>query len=253
MRKYETDLAGVLTHAESMLASAERGVDLEAEITAAEQRQTDALAAFHRACSVLSKGRGAASRTLSKAVAKGLRALGMEHAEFAIHMEREEDPNGLFEEEGRRYTADASGAERVEFHVSANRGEAPLPLARVASGGELSRVMLVLKEIIAERDAVTTVVFDEIDTGISGRVAAAVGRKLVALAETRQTLVITHLPQIAGVGTHHLSVRKTDRGDRTVTEVTPLDPEGRAEEIASLLAGDTISDAALRQAQEMLR
>ncbi|MEC8991143.1 MAG: DNA repair protein RecN [Candidatus Latescibacterota bacterium] len=253
MRKYETDLAGVLARAESMAAVTERGQDLEREMATAEQHEADALAAFHTACTDLSKGRKGASATLSQQVGDGLRTLGMEHAEFAIHMERQEDPDGLYEQNGRRYTADSSGVEQVEFHVSANRGEAPLPLARVASGGELSRVMLILKEIIAERDAVSTVVFDEIDTGISGRVAAAVGRKLGALAKTRQTLVITHLPQIASVGEHHLSVRKSDRDDRTVTEVTSLDADARAEEIASLLAGDTVSEAARLQAQEMLR
>ncbi len=253
MRKYDTDLAGVLAKGQTMVDHVERGLDLDRELAAADRAEGEALASFHKACAALSKGRKGASRTLGKAVGEGLRTLGMDHAEFAIHMERQEDPQGLYEEDGRRYTADAGGAEQVEFHVSANRGEAPLPLARVASGGELSRVMLVLKEIIAERDAVSTVVFDEIDTGISGRVAAAVGRKLATLAQTRQTLVITHLPQIAGMGDHHLSVRKYDQDDRTVTTVTSLCGDARQEEIASLLAGDTVSDAARLQAQEMLR
>jgi len=137
--------------------------------------------------------------------------------------------------------------------VSANKGERALPLARVASGGELSRMMLVLKQIIAERDAVSTLVFDEVDTGISGRVAAAVGRRLALLASSRQTLVITHLPQIASLADHHFSVRKAERKDRTVTEVVALEGEARAEEIAGLLAGDTVSDAARRHAQEMLQ
>jgi DNA repair protein RecN (Recombination protein N) len=253
MRKYDTDIDGVLALGTTMAVHAERSHDLDGEIAAADKAEQKAMATFHKRCAALSKKRLSASSTLAKTVGEELRTLGMDHAEFSIHIERQEDPEGLYEEDGRRYTADARGAEQVEFHVSANRGEAPLPLARVASGGELSRVMLVLKEIIAERDAVSTVVFDEIDTGISGRVAAAVGRKLGALAKTRQTLVITHLPQIAGIGDHHLSVRKSDQGDRTVTQVTPLHGEERAEEIAALLAGDTVSEAARQQAQEMLR
>ncbi|MBT3401480.1 MAG: hypothetical protein HN420_16000 [Rhodospirillaceae bacterium] len=148
---------------------------------------------------------------------------------------------------------DPRGAEAVEFYVSANKGERALPLARVASGGELSRMMLVLKQIIAERDAVSTLVFDEVDSGISGRVAAAVGRRLAVLASSRQTLVITHLPQIASLADHHFSVRKLERQKRTVTEVVGLTGDARAEEIASLLAGDTVSEAARRHAQEMLQ
>jgi DNA repair protein RecN (Recombination protein N) len=170
-----------------------------------------------------------------------------------VQLATDPDPQGLVEHQGQHWRADERGLERVEFHLSANPGEPPRPLARIASGGEISRIMLVLKEIIAEQDRVSTLVFDEIDTGISGRIAAAVGKKLRALSASHQIIAITHLPQIASLAQTHFSVRKRQHQKRTITEVHLLDAAGRAEEIASLLAGETVSEAARQQAQELLR
>jgi len=240
VRRHGSDLGSILARATELEALDERSGELDQEIVAATGLADSTNRAFRKACDVLSKGRARACNELAKSVASGLAELGMPAAEFRTELTPRLDP-------------DFRGAEAVEFHVSANKGERALPLARVASGGELSRMMLVLKQIIAERDAVSTLVFDEVDTGISGRVAAAVGRRLALLASSRQTLVITRLPQIASLADHHFSVRKVERKDRTVTEVVGLEGEARAEEIASLLAGDTVSDAARRHAQEMLQ
>jgi DNA repair protein RecN (Recombination protein N) len=240
VRRHGGDVATILERAAQLEALDERSDHLDDEIAAATKRADSAAGTFRKACAALSRGRSRASRELARSVVDGLAELGMSAAEFRAELTARPDP-------------DAGGAESVEFYVSANRGERALPLARVASGGELSRLMLVLKQIIAERDAVSTLVFDEVDSGISGRVAAAVGRRLSTLAASRQTLVITHLPQIASLADHHFSVRKVEREERTVTEVLRLEGDARAEEIASLLAGDTVSDAARRHAQEMLK
>jgi DNA repair protein RecN (Recombination protein N) len=238
-RRHGGDLESVLATAQRLEGLEDRSRSLDADLATAEATRARADGRFAGACAVLSGGRQQARDRLGSAAEEGLGELGMEAAAFRVELTPRESP-------------DAHGAESVEFHVSANRGEPLLPLARVASGGELSRIMLALKQIIAERDPVSTLVFDEVDTGISGRVAAAVGRRLGQLSQTRQTLVITHLPQIASGADAHFSVRKSEQGDRTVTEVVALEGQDRAQEIAGLLAGEQVSDTALRHAQEML-
>ena len=240
VRRHGSDLTTIVEKATELEALDERSAELDGQIATASKQVDRAAAALGKTTTQLTKGRTRASGELAVAVAEGLVDLGMPAAKFRAELTPRSEPDEL-------------GAETVEFYVSANRGERALPLARVASGGELSRLMLILKQIIAEGDAVSTLVFDEVDSGISGRVAAAVGRRLVALASARQTLVITHLPQIASLADHHFSVRKTERQKRTITEVVRLQGEARAEEIASLLAGDTVSDAARQHAQEMLQ
>ena len=128
-----------------------------------------------------------------------------------------------------------------------------MPLAQIASGGEISRIMLALKSILAEVDAISSCVFDEIDIGISGRIAEAVGRKLRMLSESRQTISITHLPQIASLADAHFMVKKEVRGKRTRTEVVRLNEDERVEEVARLLGGETISDLTRQHAREMRR
>ncbi|MYF92397.1 MAG: hypothetical protein F4184_09955 [Gemmatimonadetes bacterium] len=190
---------------------------------------------------------------MSRALVATLGELGMAKAQFYIELATAEDPEGIVQRDGRHYTAGEHGMEHVAFHISANTGQPPRPLARIASGGEISRVMLALKEAVAGRDLVSTLVFDEIDAGISGRIAAAVGRKLQSLSAAHQTIVITHLPQIASLADQHFSVRKQQEQQRTTTEVVLLNATARAEEIAYLLAGETISDTARQHAREMLQ
>ena len=140
----------------------------------------------------------------------------------------------------------------MEFLISTNIGEAPKPLAKIASGGELSRIMLALKSIIGEMDNIPTMIFDEIDTGISGATAAVVGEKLEKIAEGHQVICITHLPQIASRGESHFRIEKTSDEISTHTTVVPLSREERIEELARLLSGTVISDTARQQAKELL-
>ena len=146
----------------------------------------------------------------------------------------------------------ASGSDVVRFLMSANAGEAPGRIARIASGGELSRVMLAMKSVLAAYDVVETLIFDEIDAGVSGIAAQRTGEKLGALAQGRQVLCITHLPQIAAMADRHFAIVKQVRDGRTYTAVTPLDREGRIRELARLHGGDIATETALRAAAEQL-
>jgi len=146
-----------------------------------------------------------------------------------------------------------NGFDQAEFLVSANVGEEPRPLARIASGGEISRIMLALKSVIARHYRVPVVVFDEIDSGVSGRIAQAVGNSLKKLAGTIQVIVITHLPQIAGLADTHFGVYKNDDGNRTTTFLKKLSAEECVEEVARLLSGEKITEAGLKGARELMR
>ena len=251
-QKYDRPLEGVVALAEELEGREHRLQELDGVISEAESANSAAAEEFAHACLSQSAQRGQAAESLAGSVAEGLRSLGMPHAAFRVHRQRVEDAEGLVEEGRRRYRADENGMESVEFLISANAGEEPRSLARIASGGEISRIMLVLKEIIAAGDVVSTLVFDEIDVGISGRIAASVGARLERLGCSHQLIVITHLPQIASLARQHYSVRKKEAGGRTQTEVLELDETARREEIAGLLAGESISDTARQHAREML-
>lgn len=146
----------------------------------------------------------------------------------------------------------SDGADQVAFYMSANAGEALKPLSRVASGGELARIMLALKNVLAEQDRVQTLIFDEVDTGVSGRAAQKVAEKLRAVAKNKQVLCVTHLPQLAALGQTHLLIAKQERDGRTYTTVTPLDMEGRKWELARIIGGANITETTLKSAEEML-
>ena len=144
------------------------------------------------------------------------------------------------------------GADAVAFYMSANAGEALKPLNKVASGGELARIMLAMKNVLAEQDKVQTLIFDEVDTGVSGRAAQKVGQKLKSVAQNKQVLCVTHLPQIAALANTHLLIAKQERDGRTYTSVTALDIEGRKQELARIIGGANITQTTLKSAEEML-
>ena len=147
----------------------------------------------------------------------------------------------------------ANGADAVAFYMSANVGEALKPMSKVASGGELARIMLAMKNVLAEQDKVNTLIFDEVDTGVSGRAAQKVAEKLKSVARSKQVLCVTHLPQLAAMGDTHLLIAKGERDGRTYTTVTPLDLEGRKRELARIIGGANITETTLKSAEEMLQ
>ena len=146
----------------------------------------------------------------------------------------------------------SEGADAVAFYLSANAGEDLKPLSKVASGGELARIMLSMKNVLAEKDAVDTLIFDEVDTGVSGRAAQRIAEKLKSLAKHKQVLCVTHLPQLAALADTHMLIAKSEHDGRTYTTVTPLDRKGRAMELARIIGGTNITETTLKSAEEML-
>ena len=146
-----------------------------------------------------------------------------------------------------------NGADAVAFYMSANAGEALKPMSKVASGGELARIMLAMKNVLAQQDQIATLIFDEVDTGVSGRAAQKVAEKLKSVARNKQVLCVTHLPQIAAMADTHMLIAKSERAGRTYTTVTPLDREGRAREVARIIGGANITELTLKSAEEMLQ
>ena len=195
----------------------------------------------------LTKKRSAAARELEKKVEVELGHLGMKRSQFAVKVEQEAGGDTL---DGLKLGP--RGADRVEFLISPNPGEEPRPLAKIASGGELSRIMLALKTILVEGDPIPTLVFDEVDAGIGGAVADEVGKKLRKIAARRQVFCITHLAQIASMATSHYGVAKAVKRDRTSTEVRLLGDRERVDEIARMLGGKTITGTTLKHAEEMI-
>ena len=146
-----------------------------------------------------------------------------------------------------------SGLDSVEFYIQTNPGERMRPLAKIASGGELSRMMLALKTIFSESQGITSIIFDEVDTGVSGRVAQAIAEKINGIAHFSQVLCITHLPQVAAMSDHHYFIAKKITGKRTKTSVTKLDNAARVQELARMLAGTKVTKLSLEHAEELLR
>ena len=146
-----------------------------------------------------------------------------------------------------------NGMDTIEFLISANKGETPKPISKIASGGELSRIMLALKSVIADKDSIPTMIFDEIDTGVSGRAAQKIGIKIRQISKNRQVLCVTHLSQLAVMADNHLLIEKNTVGDKTVTSVTELDFSGRVNEIARIMGGENPSELILKSAEEELR
>ena len=187
----------------------------------------------------LRNNRVAAAKTLSQRILSELAQLDMPRVQFTCNFTETE--------------LTVSGADMVAFYMSANAGEALKPLSKVASGGELARIMLAMKNVLAEQDQVATLIFDEVDTGVSGRAAQKVAEKLRSVAKTKQVLCVTHLPQLAALANTHLLIAKEERQGRTYTSVTPLDLEGRKRELARIIGGANITETTLKSAEEMLK
>ena len=238
-RKYGTtceDILEYLDKAKKELDEIEFADDklerLKRNLKKAEKEAWDAALA-------LRENRQQAADTMSKRILSELAQLDMPRVQFACRFTETE--------------LTANGADAVAFYMSANAGEALKPLSRVASGGELARIMLAMKNVLAEKDQVATLIFDEVDTGVSGRAAQKVAEKLRSVAVHKQVLCVTHLPQLAALANTHLLIAKSERDGRTYTSVTPLNLEGRKRELARIIGGANITETTLKSAEEMLR
>ena len=238
-RKYGTtceDILEYLDKAKKELDEIEFADDklerLKRNLKKAEKEAWDAALA-------LRENRQQAAENMSQRILSELAQLDMPRVQFACRFTETE--------------LTASGADAVAFYMSANAGEALKPLSRVASGGELARIMLAMKNVLAEKDQVATLIFDEVDTGVSGRAAQKVAEKLRSVAVHKQVLCVTHLPQLAALANTHQLIAKSERDGRTDTSVTPLDLEGRKRELARIIGGANITETTLKSAEEMLR
>ncbi len=189
----------------------------------------------------LSKSRHQQAKLLSKQVERELTDLCMENAVFTVQISTSED------------SVREQGIDQVEFLISANVGEPSKPLAKIVSGGELSRTVLALKSILTLEDYPKTLVFDEVDAGIGGRVASTIGEKLARLGAEHQVFCVTHLPQVASYASQHFHVAKRPSAERTIVEIVPLEERARVEEISRMMAGKALTDTTRKQARELLR
>jgi DNA repair protein RecN (Recombination protein N) len=252
-KKYGPTLSDVLNFQQSGKQQLAKITTLDETVRNKEIQLTQLRQQFSETCNRLSEIRRSQSKALSKAIIDVLKDLGLNHVEINIQLLRKEDPAGPVELDGKRYQATEKGLEQIEFLISLNPGESPRPLRQIASGGEISRIMLAIKTVLAETDDIPVLVFDEIDTGISGRIARVVGKNLKAVSQKHQVICITHLPQIASMGDVHYSVDKEIQSGRTRTIVRQLNAEDRVLEIAKLLGGEKITDSTLATAKELLQ
>lgn len=240
-RKHSISVAELPSFLNTLRQKLETLDNSTAELTRLEQALKDAQTRFEHAGAELSEARKKAAQLLEKSVHRELKPVKLERARFSVV---------LTTLEPARWSR--SGMEHVAFRIAANPGQPAGALAKVASGGELSRLMLALKVVLAERSAVGTLVFDEVDSGVGGATASAIGDRLHKVAENGQVLVVTHSPQVAARGDHHLRIAKRISENRTETTAVPLSHTQRREEIARMLAGDVVTDAARAAADSLL-
>lgn len=249
-RKYGDTVAEMLAYAQQAAAEIQRLEGAEALAERLEGELAVAGAKLTAAAAELSRRRRLAATELDRRLERELRELGMPDARFVIELGRDEDPQGL-EVEGVRVSVRATGIDRVQFLIAPNPGEPPRGLARIASGGELARVMLGLRSVLAQLDDIPTLIFDEIDAGIGGLTARKVAEKLARVARSRQVLCVTHLAHIAAFAHRHLVVVKEAPAGRAITSVRPLADGERPREIARML-GVEYSGTGARHASELL-
>ena len=259
-RKYGGSLDAVLDHRREIGETYALAADFEGAIARLDGQIADAQTRLSEAAYRLSQKRHEVAERIEKMIRKELADLGMPHSQFVVEFAHEADeagwvafPNGPRTE---RLKAFPHGADVVEFYITTNVGEVPRPLAKVASGGEISRIMLALKTILAKSERLPILVFDEIDVGISGEIARRVGESMQRLGAYHQIIAITHLPQIAALGDHHFLVEKYvedgPQGARTKTRIKRLSEDDRAREVAALVSGEAVSEAALTSARELI-
>ena len=258
-RKYGGTLEAVCTHREEIGEEYELAADVEGALGELSEQIEAAQEQLSRAAYRLSEKRKEVAARIEEAILAELSKLGMPKSRFEVRFSAEEDADGWIlsektgEDDGHtRYAAFARGMDRAEFYISTNVGEELRPLRQVASGGEISRIMLALKTILAKSERLPILVFDEIDVGISGRMARKVGRSMHDLASYHQIIAITHLPQIAALGDAHFRVAKHVEEGRTVTQIERLGEEEQATQVAALIGGEEVTGAALESARELM-
>jgi DNA repair protein RecN (Recombination protein N) len=250
-RKYGGSIESVIAFAADARKQLETITTASTRITELETAESAALAKLSEQGLALSTKRKQAAGKMSQAIEVELNDLHMSGARFGVDFQTRPDPQGVPLPDGTHIAFDANGLDKVEFLVEPNPGEGLKPLAKIASGGETSRLMLALKNVLARADQIPTLIFDEIDQGIGGRVGGTVGEKLWCLGRAHQVMVITHLPQLAAFGDQHFQVQKIVENSRTLTRLSTLTGKPRTLELAQMLG--ELTDATIRSAQDILQ
>ena len=251
-KKYGDTIQEILDYAEKSSRELEAISTSEEEIENLTRQYKESVREAKDVALALSEKRKDSAKSLEEKVMQELKDLGMGGTTFRVSIKRELSPDGEIESENKKYVLYPHGLDRVEFLIAANEGEDLKQLRKVASGGEMSRIMLALKNVILSADIVDSLIFDEVDAGIGGKTAEIVGRKLKTLAQNRQVLVITHLPQIAAMSDFHYTVQKEKVNERTSTNVKKLGKSDKIREIARMLSGEKVTDLTLQHAEEMV-
>ena len=250
-RKYGGSIESVIAFAAEARKQLETITTASTRITELEASEFALLGKLSEQGLSLSQKRKEAAEQMSKSIETELDDLRMDAARFAVDFQTKPDPEGVPLPDGTRVAFDGNGLDKVEFLVAPNPGEGLKPLAKIASGGETSRLMLALKNVLARADQIPTLIFDEIDQGIGGRVGGTVGEKLWSLGRAHQVMVITHLPQLAAFGDQHFQVQKVVENNRTLTRLAKLTGEPRTLELAQMLG--EVTEGTLRSAHDILQ
>jgi DNA repair protein RecN (Recombination protein N) len=256
MKKYrKKDLKEVREYYTELTAEKKKIESNEEAIKEKEEKRAGIQKDLSSRCAKLSDLRQVKGKELGEKIEHELKGLGISKGVFVTGIRQNQpDEGGLYADiHGNKFKVTASGVDEVEFLISLNPGEEVKPLVKVASGGEISRIMLAIKNILSDADIIPVLVFDEIDTGISGRIAQDVGNKLFEISRNKQLICITHLPQIAGFSDTHYTVGKQVKDGKTETYIKRLAGREKTEEVARLLSGDKVTDASLKAAEELIK
>lgn len=251
-KKYGRSIEEIIKYKERLGKNLAEYENFDATINQAKEDLENRRIALSKFCKKLSDERQAKTKILEKMIIEYLAHLGMQRAIFKVNIRQTPDGDGLISLKGQRFKVTAKGMDDVEFFIAVNPGSDARPLVKVASGGEISRIMLALKSAQAESDRLPVMIFDEIDSGVSGRIAQAVGRSLKKLSKNHQILCITHLPQIASMGDTHYIVEKIFEGEQTRTAIRKLSEKERAIAVAKLLGGEKISETHIKSAEQLI-
>lgn len=251
-KKYNRDIPELIRYLSEIKSELNLAQNFDLEIQKLESRINEQAKVLKEKAEELHEIRVTSGRQLSKDIEEKLLHLGIPYPQFRVEVEWMRSDSGWIEIEGQPIQCTEEGCDDVRFFISTNKGEEPKPLAQIASGGEVSRVMLTLKSILAMEQQLPVMIFDEIDTGISGQISEKVGREMRKLSGYCQIIAITHQPQIASLAHHHFKVEKVESGDRTVTRIHSLTDEEHIHEVASLMSGEEITASAITNAKELI-
>jgi DNA repair protein RecN (Recombination protein N) len=254
-KKYGGSITSVLEHRKKIYEALDAVENYSEKISGLESKIKAVRENCGSTAQKLSSLRNQIAKKVQKEIVEFLKQLGIPNSKFEVRIKQEqaqENEEDFIIVNGKPFKFNSSGYDEVEFFISTNPGEDLKPLARVASGGEVSRIMLALKSILAKNDKLPLLIFDEIDTGISGHIAQKVGQSLKNLAGYHQIIAITHLPQISGFADQHFAVEKKQVEGRVVSSIKKLSMDERVNEVAKLLSGETITEASLKSARELM-